>query len=122
MRDSIKGDRQAAWRVVKALIDRYECSQGGDGQAVLALKCGVSQPTISRLRAGPPDRVGAAFQRLFVYATNAQISVSKSDPCTNALLAAALREVWNGTDEHARALAAIIRATGDATRAANLSS
>ena len=122
MRDSIKGDRQAAWRVVKALIDSYECSGGGEGQAMLALKCGVSQPTISKLRVGPPDRVGGAFQRLFVYATNARTSVSTPDPCTNDMLVAALREVWNGTDEHARALAAIIRATGDATRAANLSS
>ena len=41
-------------------------------------------------------------------------------PLDNEELASAIRDVWNGTPEHARALAAMIRAVGAAcTVAAN---
>lgn len=39
-------------------------------------------------------------------------------PIEEPVLVAAIREVWNGTPEHAQALAAMIRAAGMAARVA----
>jgi hypothetical protein len=113
------GDISSAWRRVRALIASCDRRQGGIGQVALGEACGVSQATISRLSSEQPAKWGAGFIRLFNYAQKQERSKTRPDPSTSLVLVSALEEVWNGTDEHAEALAAIIRATGEAARAAN---
>lgn len=87
-------------------------------QPQIAESAGISQPAVSRLLANCPIRLGSAFKKLCIYAE----SQRKSDqsalplPVDNTALATAIREVWNGTPEHALALAAMIRAAGQAAR------
>jgi len=119
MDEEIKADLTAAWRRVQRLIEEYESRSGGRGQQELAAQAGVSQATISRLAQRPPKRIGGGFVRLFVYARKREVSIAKPDPRSSPELIAALSEVWNGTDVHAKALAAIIRAMADVARAAN---
>jgi transcriptional regulator with XRE-family HTH domain len=77
----------------------------GINQQALAERAQVSQATVSRARNGPPLRNGVARARLVRYMQ--QYSSSR----TPAPAAEVLREVWDGTDQHALALAALLRAS-----------
>ncbi len=77
----------------------------GITQQALAKRAEVSQATVSRARNGPPVRIGAAHARLVRFMQ--QYSSSRSP----APAVEVLREVWDGTDQHALALAALLRAS-----------
>lgn len=111
---------ESAWVKVRELINSCERRNGGEGQVALGRECGVSQATISRLADRQPTKWGRGFIRLYEYANRRQIARRAHDPAANLLLLSALQDVWNGTDEHAEALAAIIRATSDLARVAKL--
>lgn len=119
MTQDIKVNAEAAWLKVRELINRAERSRGGIGQAALAHRAGVSQAAISRIRGEQPIRIGRSFIRLYEYALKADHLKPPKDPLANLLLVDALQEVWTGSDEHAAALAAIIRASADVARAMN---
>lgn len=89
-------------------------------QPDIARAAGVSQPAVSRLMAKCPKRHGGAFKKLCNYADGQRASAQTTLPLPvdDAALVSAIREVWNGTPEHAQALAAMIRAAGAAARIA----
>lgn len=90
----------------------------GESQERIALEAGVSQAAVSRLMMACPDRNGRAFKKLCIYANNLLEARQGTLPLPieEASLVSAIREVWNGTPEHAQALATMIRAAGAAAR------
>lgn len=74
-------------------------------QTTLASRAGVSQPTVSRAARGEPMRPGRARDRLLAYLQE-QGTISGFD-----VAAAVLREIWDGSDAHAEALAQLLRAS-----------
>jgi transcriptional regulator with XRE-family HTH domain len=111
MSESIK----AQWVEMRATV-----AKSGLTQFEVARAAGVSQPAVSRLMANCPKRHGAAFKNLCNYADSqrAYAQTTLPLPVDDAALVSAIREVWNGTPEHAQALAAMIRAAGAAARIA----
>ncbi|MDP3888200.1 hypothetical protein [Hydrogenophaga sp.] len=111
MGESIKDQ----WAEMRATLGR-----SGLTQPAIAQAAGVSQPAVSRLMAKCPKRQGSAFKKLCIYADSqhAYAQATLPLPVENAALVSAIREVWNGTPEHAQALAAMIRAAGVAARIA----
>lgn len=111
MSESIK----AVWVEMRATL-----AKSGLTQPEISRAAGVSQPAVSRLMGNCPKRHGGAFKKLCKYAENQRASAQATLPLPvdDAALASAIREVWNGTPEHAQALAAMIRAAGAAARIA----
>jgi transcriptional regulator with XRE-family HTH domain len=72
-------------------------------QQQLARAANVSQSTVSRALAGKHIRNGAAKRRLFIYANIADSEASRQ-------VQLAFEAIWDGTDEHAAAIARIIEA------------
>lgn len=79
----------------------------GESQDDLATKAGVSQSAVSRALEGPAERNGKARGKLFIYMQ--QAFVGQAPPSA----VAALKEVWDGSAEHADALATLISASGE---------
>lgn len=91
----------------------------GIGQTLLAEGAGVSQSAVSRILSQCPVRDGQAFRRLCVYASTHPPTGENPRQKTSidhTELAEAIFEVWNGTPEHASAIAAVIRAVGVASK------
>lgn len=106
---------KAQWSEMRATLGKSGLTQPEIGRAA-----GVSQPAVSRLMGNCPKRQGGAFKKLCKYA-DSQRAYAQSTlplPVDDAALVSAIREVWNGTPEHAQALAAMIRAAGAAARIA----
>jgi len=95
-------------------------AESGLSQAEIAYAAGVSQPAVSRLMSRAPVRSGRAFKKICIYALESRQSMHqrRAAGIKDASLIAAIQEVWNGTPEHAQALAAMIRAAGAAARIA----
>jgi transcriptional regulator with XRE-family HTH domain len=79
----------------------------GMTQAELAEKARVSQPTVSRAKRRVPRRNSESYSRLCSYIR--EVSREISLPRT---VCDALAEIWDGSPEHAEALAGLIRAAG----------
>lgn len=107
-------DIKQAWAQLKRDLAVAPASQ-----KELALAAGVSQPAVSRILKGHPQRNGRAFSRLCSYASMRAATAGplKMGPEVQRLISGAVEEVWNGTPEHARAIAAIIRVAGAVGRA-----
>lgn len=99
---------------------RVTLAKSGLTQPEIGRAAGVSQPTVSRLMVSCPKRHGGAFKKLCKYAESqhACAQTTLPLPVEDAALVSAIREVWNGTPEHAQALATMIRAAGAAARIA----
>lgn len=95
-------------------------SRAGLLQDQLATRAGVSQSAVSRILEKCPQKDGQAFKRLCKYASeNAGTPASGGAaprPIDDQSITEAIWEVWNGTPEHARAIAALIRAVGVVAR------
>ena len=89
-------------------------------QPQIAIEASVSQSAVSRMMGACPSKNGRAFKKLCVYADTRRRAAQGTLPLPidEPALASAIREVWNGTPEHAHALAAMIRAAGVASRIA----
>lgn len=111
MNESIK----TQWAEMRATLGK-----SGQTQPEIGRAAGVSQPAVSRLMAQCPKRYGGAFKKLCKYAESQREYAQNTLPLPvdDAALVSAIREVWNGTPEHAQALAAMIRAAGAAARIA----
>ena len=81
-------------------------------QSEVATQAGVDQATVSRILARCPRRNGKAFYRLCNYALMPSSRKKRFDPRDNGEMMEALRDVWDGTDDHAEAIAGLIRAAG----------
>lgn len=87
-------------------VSIFMVSRGILTQTELSKVSGVHQPTISRLLHGELRRIGKEVKRLCDYAN---ISIYEDvDPSSNATLMAALREVWDGSDEDALRIASVL--------------
>lgn len=106
-------DIKLAWNQLK-----HDLAAAPASQEELSVGAGVSQSAVSRILRGCPRRNGRAFSRLCKYASMRAAKPSlKMSPDGERLITSALEEVWNGTAEHARAIAAIIRVAGAVGRA-----
>jgi transcriptional regulator with XRE-family HTH domain len=79
----------------------------GVSQAELARRARVSQATVSRTLNDTPRRHGEARRRLFKYIHDQQ-GGGLDQTLTDAVAA-----TWDGSPEHARALASLISASGE---------
>jgi transcriptional regulator with XRE-family HTH domain len=87
---------------LKELIEAEHLSQ-----AELAKRAGVSQATVSRaLRHAPKKRSAAQASLVRFIQERRTVSIDAATPLTDAI-----RETWDGSHEHAEALAKLILAT-----------
>src|SRR5687768_6764101 len=88
-----------------AIADLLE--REGISQKVLAERAGIHQATVSRALKRQPQRRTAAYARLCkCMQEDATATIGTSNPVMDAL-----RDTWDGSDEHAAALAKLIVAT-----------
>jgi hypothetical protein len=104
-------DIKHQWARIKTILGSRNISQTAISEAAQ-----VDQATVSRILARCPRRGGKAFIRVCNYAFTLEASGVRTDPSKCRELMSALQEVWNGSAEHAEALAAIIRAAGYAAQ------
>ena len=81
----------------------------GLSQKELATRAGVHQTTVSRALRQIPARRGRAHARLCTYMQQHAASL----PSEAGALVDAVRETWDGSQEHAAALADLILASGE---------
>jgi len=83
------------------------------GQVELASEAGVSQSTVSRALSGIPLKHGRARSKLFTYVQlkdpNQQMPPRKGPQ----RVMTAFKRIWDGTEDHANAVAKIINALED---------
>lgn len=80
----------------------------GLSQSQLAEKANVSQSTVSRTLLGAAQRHGAARKKLFTYVKNE--SKGNRTETGAGLVLKAFEEIWDGSDNHAAAVARVIDA------------
>ncbi len=76
-------------------------------QTEVAQATGVDQSQISRILAGQARRVTSNVITLCKYANSFDAS-RRNDPSRNPILMSALHTVWDGSAQHAEAIAAVI--------------
>lgn len=76
-------------------------------QRELAERAGVAQATVSRALSAEPVRPGRARTRLVAYLRR-QGRLAGADPIFDAVI-----EIWDGSEEHAAALARLLLASAD---------
>ena len=81
-------------------------------QAAIALALGVSQGQVSRALAGRSPIRSRIARQICNYVLTQTRGVTTRSVKENEELIAALAETWDGSDSHAAALAAVIRALG----------
>jgi transcriptional regulator with XRE-family HTH domain len=81
----------------------------GISQETLAARAGVSQATVSRALRREPSRRTAAYARLSLYMHQDAARAGRSP----TLVLDAVRDTWDGSDQHAAALAKLILASRD---------
>ena len=85
-----------------------------------ARKAEVPQPTVHRILNRPrSNRITRHLQTLCNYADIPIFVADKPDPSQNGVIMSALREVWDGTEASARAIAKMLFAARDAYLPAN---
>ncbi len=82
----------------------------GISQAELAEKAKVSQATVSRAMGGRPQRHGSAREKLFTFIHQWTPQPRSASASPHAVFDA-VEQVWDGSPEHATALARVIKAT-----------
>lgn len=87
-----------------AIADLLE--REGISQKVLAARAGIDQATVSRALKRRPSRRTTAYARLCRYMQQNAATTTSPDPLLDAV-----RDTWDGSDEHAAALATLIRAS-----------
>jgi transcriptional regulator with XRE-family HTH domain len=90
-------------------VVRLYLEQERIAQEELADRAKVSQPTVSRALARQPKRHSRAHAKLVAF-IHQQSRVPAPPPAT---VAAALEEVWDGTEAHETALAHLIAASAE---------
>jgi len=81
----------------------------GITQADVAAFVGASQPQVSRLLTGNVLRGSRLFEEVCLYAERLEGGVTVDAVRASEELVSALAETWDGSAEHAKALAAVIR-------------
>lgn len=81
----------------------------GITQTQIAASLGASQGQVSRILRGHNLRASRLFEEVCLLAERHSQGVTVEAVCQNSDLIEALRETWDGTAIHARALATVIR-------------
>jgi predicted XRE-type DNA-binding protein len=81
----------------------------GISQAQIAEFVGASQGQVSRLLGGKISRASRLFEEICLLAERLEGGVSRELVIANDELLSALAETWDGTVEHSKALAIVIR-------------
>jgi transcriptional regulator with XRE-family HTH domain len=96
----------------EALRAQRLAQRHGLSQVDIALGSSVSQSQVSRILAGKASRRSRAFDRVCSYVFRHASMVSREDVRACPELLDAITEVWDGSQAHAVALAAVIRSLG----------
>jgi DNA-binding MarR family transcriptional regulator len=94
----------------EALLAATRARDAGLTQQDIASKLGASQSQVSRVLAGHAKRRSRLFDQICKYVFSTANPGAKRKP--PAELTDALHAVWDGTPEHAQALALVIRSLG----------
>lgn len=81
----------------------------GINQDEIALATGVTQPHVSRVLSGAVSPTAKAYQRICAYVASRKNPISSHRVAQNQELVSAIASIWDGSDEQARALGAVIR-------------
>lgn len=81
-------------------------------QQRIAIETGISQSQVSRLLSGQSVRRSRAFDSVCTYVQRLANTVSTDEVRRCGVLMDALAAVWDGSQSHADALAAVIRSLG----------
>lgn len=100
----MKKDLEAKAIHAAAVFRKHGVSQGE-----VADMLGASQPQISRLLGGKLRRRSRLFDEICLLAVRLDGGVSREMVIANDHLMAALTETWDGSPDHAKVLASIIR-------------
>lgn len=92
-----------------ALSLAFHFASAGIAQKELALAIHASQSQVSRILSGRIVRHTKLLERLCIYANRRLKFNQRRDVRRNAELMSALTDVWDGSEEHAHALAHVIR-------------
>lgn len=98
-------------QLARALRASDICRQKGLPQRYIADSLGASQGQVSRILGGKVRRVSRLFEEVCLFVERMDLGVTAESVCANDELINALRETWNGSSSHAKALAAVIRST-----------
>lgn len=96
-----------ARRLALSLASHF--ASAGVTQNALAIAINASQSQVSRILSGRIVRRTKLLERLCIYASSRLKFHRRRDVRRNAELMSALADVWDGSDEHAHALAHVIR-------------
>lgn len=94
-----------------ALISQH-LRRSGITQIALAEELGVSQSQISRVLSGKSSKRSKLLAKICNYAFKPPPAAAAEAVRQNEELIKALAETWDGTQEHAQALATVIRSLG----------
>lgn len=81
----------------------------GISQTEIAEAVSASQAQVSRILGGHNLRPSRLFEEVCLYAERKTQGVTHEAVCQNTELIEALRQTWDGTAAHAKALAVVIR-------------
>jgi len=96
----------------EALLIAEKARALGLSQAQIALAVNASQSQVSRVLSGTARRRSKLFDRVCKYVLSRARPAATVPASKHPGLSAALADVWDGSDEHAEALALVIRSLG----------
>ena len=92
------------------------CRESGITQGQIAEGVGASQSQVSRVLSGRGRRFSRLTEAVCDYVERNVGGISKESVCQNDELVDAIRETWDGSARHARALATVIRSLNALSR------
>jgi len=98
-------------QVSRVLSATAACRSLGVTQSQIAEALGASQGQVSRILGGKVRRASRLFEEVCLYVERMDQGVTAEAVRESDELINALQETWNGSSEHATALAAVIRST-----------
>ena len=96
----------------EALLIAEKAKALGLSQEHIAHAVDASQSQVSRVLSGTGRRRSKLFDRVCKYVLSQARPAAKVPAAKHPALSAALSEVWDGSEEHAEALALVIRSLG----------
>jgi predicted transcriptional regulator len=96
-------------QIARALRAAEICRERGITQTQIADAIGASQPQVSRILQGKGQGHARLFEEVCLYVERLDHGVTDEAVKANQELISAIRETWDGSTFHAKALATIIR-------------
>lgn len=96
----------------EALLIAERAKALGLSQEQIASAVDASQSQVSRVLSGAGKRRSRLFDRVCKYVFSQAKPATAASASKHPALSAALADVWDGTEEHAEALALVIRSLG----------